>query len=140
MIGTAHHYGLTVSDLDKSLEFYQDRLGMEKVDEFSFASEEFSKFVGVKDADVNIVFLTAGGCAVELIEYNNPDGENANKGLSNNDIGAAHFCIEVDDIDAVYDNLSDDISFINPPQTLDNGAQVAYMYDPDGNIVEILEE
>jgi len=140
MIGTSHHYGVTVSDMDEALGFYRDTLGMETDAELSFASEEFSKFVGVENADVDIVFLDAGGFAVELLEYNHPPGGDANEGVSNNDVGAAHLCLEVDDIDEVYDDLSGETEFINPPQTLENGAQVAYMYDPDGNVVELLEE
>ncbi|WP_256474623.1 VOC family protein [Haloplanus halophilus] len=140
MIGSSHHYGVTVSDMDEALGFYRDTLGMEEVDAFSFASEEFSKFVGVEDVDVDLVFLDANGCAVELLEYNNPPGGDANEGVANNDVGAAHFCLEVDDIDAVYEDLSDEVEFVNPPQTLSNGAEVAYMYDPDGNVVELLSE
>jgi YD repeat-containing protein len=140
MIGTSHHYGVTVSDMDEALGFYRDTLGMETDAELTFASEEFSKFVGVENADVDIVFLDAGGFAVELLEYNHPPGGDANEGVSNNDVGAAHLCLEVDDIDEVYDDLSEETEFINPPQTLENGAQVAYMYDPDGNVVELLEE
>lgn len=140
MIGTTHHYGVTVSDMNKALEFYQGTLGMEQVDSVSFASEEFSKFVGVEDVDVDIRFLDADGCAVELLEYNNPPGDDANKGVSNNDVGAAHFCLEVEDIDGIYGDLSSEVEFVSPPQTLSNGAQVAYMSDPDGNIIELLEE
>lgn len=140
MIGSAHHYGVTVSNLDDALEFYRDELGMEPADELSFDSEEFGKFVGVEDVDVDIVFLDANGTLVELLEYNHPPGDDANEGVSNNDVGAAHLCIEVDDIESVYDDLSSGTSFINPPQTLDNGAKVAYMYDPDDNVIELLEE
>ncbi|WP_251329683.1 VOC family protein [Haloplanus pelagicus] len=140
MIGTSHHYGVTVSDMDEALEFYRDTLGMEQMDSLSFASEEFSKFVGVEGVDVDLTFLDADGCAVELLEYHEPPGGDANEGVSNNDVGAAHFCLEVDDIDAVYEDLSDEVEFVNPPQTLANGAEVAYMHDPDGNIVELLSE
>lgn len=140
MIGNAHHYGVTVSDLDEALEFYRDELGMELADELSFDSEEFGKFVGVEDVDVDIAFLDANGTLVELLEYNHPPGDDANEGVSNNDVGAAHFCIEVDDIESVYDEFSSKTEFINPPQTLDNGAKVAYMYDPDDNVIELLEE
>ncbi|MFC6613612.1 VOC family protein [Halopenitus salinus] len=141
MIGSAHHYGVTVSDMDDALAFYRDTLGMEVVDELSFASEEFSKFVGVEGVDVDIVFLDADGCAVELLEYHDPPGDDANRGVSNNDVGAAHFCLEVDDLDATYEDLrSEGVEFINPPQTLDNGADVAYVYDPDRNVIELLSE
>lgn len=138
--GQAHHYGVTVSDLDEAVKFYTDTLGLEQAAKLSFASEEFSKLVGVEDVDVNLAHLDADGCIVELLEYDNPIGGDANEGVANNDVGAAHFCLEVDDLDAIYDELSNDVEFINLPQTLDNGLQVVYLSDPDGNIIELLSE
>jgi len=141
MVGSAHHYGVTVADMEDSLEFYRDTLGLNEAQTLSFDSEEFSRFVGVEDVDVDIVFLEADGCAVELLQYNNPSGGDANEGVSNNDVGASHFCLEVDNIDSIYEDLrSEGVEFVNPPQTLEGGIGVAYMYDPDGNIVELIDE
>lgn len=106
----------------------------------SFSNEKFSTFVGLEGVDVDIVFLDAGGAAVELLEYAAPPGGDTNEGVANNDVGAAHVCLEVPDIGAVHDDLSGDVEFLSPPQTLSNGAQVAYVFDPDGNVVELLEE
>lgn len=139
MVGKAHHYGITVGDMERSIEFYRDELGMEELDRLGFESEAFSTFVDVDGATVDIVFLDAGGCAVELIEYAD-SGENITSTISNDMIGASHFCLEVDDIEARYEDLQGVTEFVSTPQTLENGAQVAYMYDPDGNIVELLEE
>jgi len=60
-----------------------------------------------------------------LLEYAAPPGVDANEGVANNDVGAAHVCLEVPDIGAVHDDLSGDVEFLSPPQTLSNGAQVA---------------
>lgn len=139
MIGEAHHYGVTVSDMDTALEFYGDTLGMDVDDTLSFDDEAFSRFVGVEGADVDIVFLSAGGCAVELLEYDDA-GENANEGVSNDDIGASHFCLAVDDVESLHERLRGDAEFLAPPQTLSNGSKVTYVFDPDGNVVELLEE
>lgn len=139
MIGEAHHYGVTVSDMDEVLPFYRDLLDLEVTNRFDAGGEAFDRFVGVEDTDVDIVFMDAGGCAVELLEYRNPPGDDANAGVSNNDTGAAHICLTVDDLDEVYDDLKDDAEFISPPQTLGSGSKVAYVYDPDGNVVEFLE-
>lgn len=139
MIGSAHHYGVTVSDLERSLAFYRDRLGMEVVDRLSFDSDAFGRFVGVEGADVDIVFLDADGCRYELLEYRSPPGENVNDGASNNDVGAAHFCLEVEDIAAVYEDLREDTPFVSEPQELSTGATVVYAEDPDGNVVEFVE-
>jgi catechol 2,3-dioxygenase-like lactoylglutathione lyase family enzyme len=143
MIGTAHHYGVTVSDLEETLPFYRDTLGLElvsrgHVERGSADSETFEDFVGVDGTvDVEVVFLDAGGCQVELLQYHSPEGEDAH-GASNNDPGASHFCLEVEDIDAVYDDLrADGVEFVSEPVTLSKGVRVAYMYDPEGNIVEL---
>jgi catechol 2,3-dioxygenase-like lactoylglutathione lyase family enzyme len=143
MIGTAHHYGVTVSDLEETLPFYRDTLGLElvsrgHVERGSADSETFEDFVGVDGTvDVEVVFLDAGGCQVELLQYHSPEGEDAH-GASNNDPGASHFCLEVEDIDAVDDDLrADGVEFVSEPVTLSKGVRVAYMYDPEGNIVEL---
>lgn len=134
-----HHYGVTVSDLEVALDFYRDRLGLEVTDTISFDDAAFGTFVDVDGADVDIAFLDAGGAAIELIDYNAPSGDDATD-VANNDVGAAHVCLEVDDAAAVYESFRPAVEFVSPPQTLENGATVAYMCDPDGNIVEILEE
>lgn len=133
-----HHYGVTVSDLDAAEEFYVDRLGLSVVERMSFDDEAFSRFVGVPDADVDIVFFDAGGFRIEVLEYAGSSG-NANDGVSNDDVGAAHVCLEVDDLDAEYRRLDADVDFVSPPQMLENGAEVVYARDLDGNIVELLE-
>ena len=140
MIGTAHHYGVTVSDLDESLAFYRNHLEMEVVERISFDSEAFGRFVGVEDADVDIAFLDAGGCTYELLEYRSPSGGDANEGTGNDDVGASHFCFEVDDVAKTYGDLRDDVTFVSEPQELSNGATVVYAHDPDGNVVEFVEE
>lgn len=142
MIGTAHHYGVTVSNIEESIEFYEGVLGLEvlsrgHVEKGSEDADKFDDFVGVEGVDVEVAFLDAGGCQVELLQYYEPPGEDANEGVSNNDVGAAHFCLQVDDIDEVYDELSDDVEFIYEPVTLSKGVRVAYMYDPDDNVVEL---
>lgn len=139
MIGEAHHYGVTVSDLEEGVAFYRDALGMDELDRTGFDDEAFGTFVDVEDVDVDIAFLDAGGCTVELLEYAESGG-NANEGVSNDMVGASHFCLAVEDIERRYDELSDSVEFVSPPQTLENGATVAYMYDPDENVVELLEE
>lgn len=135
-----HHYGVTVSDMDKALEFYRDRLGLDVTNQLSLDGEEFRTFVDVENAAADITFLDAGTCAIELLEYTNPDSNDANAGVTSNDTGASHICLAVEDITSVYDDLTTDYEFISPPQTLENGAQVANMYDPDNNVVQIIEE
>lgn len=140
MLGTTDHYGVVVSDMNKSLSFYCDILGMEVLNRFKQESEAFDAAVGVKDARVELAFLDADGITIELIDYKRPVGVNVNEGTSANDIGNAHFCIAVDNIEMAYNELADAVPFVSPPQRLKNGVKLVFMRDPDGNLVELLEE
>jgi len=134
-----HHCGVTVSDLDRSLEFYRGRLGLEVADRFTAGDERFNRIVGTDGRTADIAFLDAGTCQVELLEYD-VQGPNHNEDAESNDIGVSHVSLAVEDIDARYDELSGDVGFFSDPQTLDDGSTVVSMTDPDGNIVEFSEE
>jgi len=135
----AHHYGVTVSDLDRALELYRDDLGLAVADRFTLGSETFNELVGTTDRSVDVAFLDADGCLIELVEYDR-QGPNRNDGTASNDVGVAHFCLEVEDVRARYDDLSEEYDAVSGPRTLENGATVVMLLDPDGNVVELLEE
>ena len=134
MLGTAHHYGINVSDIDESIEFYEGVLGLELERRFPISDVQ-SAIVGVEGVSGEIAFLDAGACKVELIAYDAPANANANESSSNHDVGMTHFCLDVEDLDAIYADLADEIEFVSPPQRISEALQVAYAYDPDGNIV-----
>ena len=139
MLGESHHYGVTVSDIEKLQKFYVDVLGMEEVTRVTHEGEAISKITGVDGTEMEISFLQAGDVGVELLQYHAPEGKDANEGVRNCDVGAAHFCLEVEDVDALYSDLKDEVEFINAPQELSSGSRVAYAYDPDGNVVEFYQ-
>lgn len=139
MQARAHHWGVTVSDLDRALEFYTGPLDLEVTDRFTLGTEEFNRIVGTSDRTADIAFLNAGDVDIELLEYDEP-GANRNAGGRSNDVGVAHVSLEVDDVRAVYDDLSGEVDFYDEPQTLENGATVVLATDPDGNVVELIGE
>lgn len=139
MIGTADHYGLNVSDIDTALEFYRDALGLSVERRFP-ASDEQSEIIGFEgETEAEIAFLDADGFTIELIAYDHPPNENA-AAAQHYDVGVGHFCFAVEDIDREYERLSDDVDFISAPVTVPGGARIAYMHDPDGNVVEFIEK
>lgn len=139
MLNRIHHYGITVSDLDEALTLYRDRLGFEVADRYSFDSEAFSRFAGLDGADIDIVMLESDGVHLEIQQYNAPPGGDANEGVTDNDVGAKHVGIEVEDIKARYRDLSDVLEFVSYPQTLETGTTIVYARDADGNVIEFLE-
>lgn len=139
MVGTATHYGLNVSEMERALEFYRDRLGF-AVDRRFPISDVQSEIVGVDGVEGEIVFLDTGDFEIELISYSAPDNENVHERAPGHDVGIAHLCLTIEDIDGLYEDLqAADVEFVSEPQTVGNGAQIAYVRDPDGNYVEFYE-
>ncbi|WP_124179613.1 VOC family protein [Natrarchaeobius halalkaliphilus] len=138
MVGSATHYGLNVADMEEAIAFYEGTLGLE-VDRSFPISEVQSDIVGVEGVEGDITFLDAGGFSIELIAYDEPPNENVHDEASGHDVGVAHLCLEVEDIWNLYDDLAPDVEFVNEPETVGNGAQIAYLRDPDGNYVELME-
>jgi catechol 2,3-dioxygenase-like lactoylglutathione lyase family enzyme len=96
------------------------------------------------DAHVHIALLRADNAIVEFIAYVNPvDGKPY--ALRNCDIGASHLRFTVDDIEAFERKLNGaGHALVGPPNDPvpdgeASGSRFAYLKDPDGLIVEILQ-
>lgn len=134
---TAHHVGTTVTDLDRAVEFYRDVLGFEVLNRFTVSGESFATGVGVPDATGQFAHLDADGVRVELVEYD-PEGESCTA-QSVNQRGAKHLGFSVDDIEAFYEELPDDVETLSEPQTTSSGAQICFIRDPEENLIEVIE-
>jgi len=134
---TAHHFAVTVSNLDRAVAFYRDTLGLDVLSEFTVGGEAFATGVGVEGASADFVHLDAGDARIELVEYD-PEGDAAAEtGL--NQPGANHLGLEVEDLDAVYEALPEGCETIAEPQTTESGTKICFVRDPDGTLVELLE-
>ncbi|MFC6756726.1 MULTISPECIES: VOC family protein [Haloarcula] len=134
---TAHHYAITVSNLDRAVAFYRDTLGLDVLSEFAVGGEAFATGVGIDGASAEFVHLDAGDARVELVEYTPEGDERPEGGL--NQPGATHLGLEVEDLDAVYEELSGGVETIAEPQTTESGTRILFVRDPDGTLVELLE-
>lgn len=139
-----NHTGFVVSDMERSLGFYRDLLGLKVETDGVREGAEISKVVGYPDAKIRAVYLGAGDMrhSVELIEYINPPGKKISP-VERNDVGATHLGIIVDDLDGVYQELSaKGVEFVGPPVTRPDrtlyARKVVYLQDPDGNWLEFL--
>ena len=93
------HVAIVVRDLDASLRFYRDTLGIRPSQVLDFPSES-----------VKIAFLPMGGpdgSQIELLEPTNPDTGIA-KFLEKRGEGMHHICLEVEDIDRALSELQSD--------------------------------
>jgi catechol 2,3-dioxygenase-like lactoylglutathione lyase family enzyme len=141
MIGTGHHQGIVVSDLDRAVEFYRDVLGMEELFRLSTDPEPFGELLGVDhDAPAEIAFLDAGGGMKLELEAHDSGTTNVNDAADPTDVGYPHLCLEVDDIEAVYEELEEHVGFLSQPgSATESGATIVYFRDPDGNLIELIE-
>jgi lactoylglutathione lyase len=141
-----HHHGFTVSNLDESLKFYRDALGLEVVR----VSERkdlpsYDTILGYDNVHLNVAILThpVNDFVLELFEYINPPS--TKRELGNYYVGASHVAFGVDDIDSIYDALkAAGFTSINPPvDVVRDGVVVVramYALDPDGISVELFQE
>ena len=133
----AHHFGVTVTELERAVEFYRDVLGLAVLDRFSVEGPSFSTAVGVDGATGRFAHLDADGARVELVEYE-PGGTGGTK-ESINQRGAKHLGLETDDIDAFYETLPTGVETLSEPQTTESGSRILFLRDPEENLVEIIE-
>jgi catechol 2,3-dioxygenase-like lactoylglutathione lyase family enzyme len=141
-----HHHGFTVSDLDQSLKFYRDALGLEVV-RISERKDlpSYNTILGYDDVRLQVAILThpVNDFVLELFQYINPPS--TKRELQNYFVGASHLAFEVDDIDKQYEQLkAAGFDAINPPvDVVRDGRPVAramYALDPDGISVEMFQE
>jgi len=132
-----HHVGITVSDLDRAVDFYHDVLGLSVVAEFKVGGEAFETGVDIEGASARFAHLDGGSARIELVEYEPPADGLPRPQL--NDAGATHLGLEVDDLDAFYKGLPSSVDTLSPPQTTETGTRILFVRDPEENLIEILE-
>ncbi|RLM53838.1 VOC family protein [Halobellus sp. Atlit-31R] len=135
---TAHHVGITVSDLDRAVGFYRDVLGLDVDSRFSVAGDAFATGVDVDGASADFAHLDAGDIRLELVEYDPVDDTAVASELGLNAPGAAHVGLAVDDVESVYAALPERVETLSEPQTTESGTTICFLEDPEGNLVEIL--
>lgn len=140
-----HHFGLIVKDLEKSIEFYHKKLGLEFSNEPSpvFSGEGLDKGVGIKGASLRQVSLLVGETTLELLEYLTPEWPISTP-LPQYVTGASHIAFKVDDIHAAKEALeAKGIEFFSEVNVVDEGVLAGwrwvYFADPDGYNLELVE-
>ena len=141
-----HHLGLTVSDIERSIHFYRDLLGMELIGRRpSVTAGYVGQQTGYDGVELNVAsFRISPDCrqTMEVVQYMNHAGEPAATGT--NRAGNSHLCLLVDDLLSAVDDLSAaGVSFKSDPVEItagpNKGGRVIYMHDPDGYTLEMFQ-
>lgn len=138
--------GMTVADLDRSVEFYTRVLSFEKVAEWEADGDAWEHLTGVFGVRLRGARLKLGDEAIELTEYLAPQGRPAPADQRSNDRWFQHIALITGDMDAAYRHLrAHKVRHASPgPQRLPDwnpnagGIQAFYFRDPDGHALEVL--
>ena len=140
MLTRTNHLSFTVANLDRSIDFFTNVLGLKHVDT-SWRSPKFShKVTKIKNAHLRIAYLKTSNCYLELVQYHGGEGERQIN--SPNNPSAAHVCFEVENFNKVLEGLKKrNIIPIGDPIVVEDGPNkgrnMCYFKDFDGNIIEI---
>ena len=138
-----HHASFTVADMQRSLHFYRDLLGMEFMFERDVDGGYITDIVAYQNLKMKVVLLMGGGEKLELIQYISPAGTAVNPDSKNP--GTAHLAFVVDDAFEWHKKLTDAGVKIRSPQPvlITMGAHkdwhAFYLYDPDGISLEFMQ-
>ena len=150
MISAIDHINIVVSDLERSVKFYTEVLGFEKINTVHLEGDWIDSIVGLKGVNADVAFIVApeGEPKIELLCYQSPTGDSIPANSLANTIGLRHIALRVDDIQASYKKLLDaGVKLLSEPITVPAtvAAQnpvrktLCYFHDPDGVLLEIAE-
>jgi catechol 2,3-dioxygenase-like lactoylglutathione lyase family enzyme len=133
VVARPHHVALSVPHLERAERWYARTFGMDEVVER----------VALSEPPVRTVVLRApSGLRLELIEragstpqpFADPLEAAAHQGLG-------HWALEVDDLDRAFAELTaNDARSVWPPADgALPGTRFAYVGDPDGNLIELIQ-
>ncbi len=144
MITKVRHTGLVVRDLERSLLFYRDLLGLSSVKRVTEQGSFIENVVGITGAIIEWEKLAApDGAVVELLQYHEPFAQPGTDDYFPSDrIGCSHIAFSVSNLSELYDKLRALGFHCNsePQFSTDGKVLVMYCHDPDGIIVELVEE
>jgi catechol 2,3-dioxygenase-like lactoylglutathione lyase family enzyme len=144
-ISGINHTGLHVRDVERSIAFYRDLIGLELLTRRQSRADYVADIVGYPGAIINMAWLRhpSGGPIIELLEYVEPAGQPVDTATANP--GTAHVCFSVPDIQATYRRLkAAGVRFKSDgPVAITAGANqggyAIYFTDPDGITLELIQ-
>ncbi|MFC1580803.1 VOC family protein [Thermodesulfobacteriota bacterium] len=150
MITGVHHFSFSVQDLDRTLDFYTNILGVKlqsrarnTYDTLGTALFGTKWGLNQEHADLDLAVVNIGGTRVEFIEYKDPANQpyHMNPSIA----GSAHLCFKADDIESTRKDLEKaGVEFHGPIQSFMEEGKIewkwCYFRDPDGIILELVEQ
>ena len=145
MFGAVHHVGVTVADMDRAVAFWEALLGTASRDRRVLQGPQLGTMVGYPGIRIESCWVDLpDGVALELLRYLDRGEEPYDPGTAHP--GNVHVCLRVDDMDAAHAHAVDCGATAVSARPIDvaagprAGSRLAYLRDPDGVTIELVQE
>lgn len=122
-----HHFAISVKDAKRSVRFYEDNFGFQKINEFTKPGW-----------DGGAIVLRLGDLQLEIFQFKNQI-DNQDDLFNLKVIGLKHIGIQVDSVNEKYQDLKNRDVDINKPVKGTTCAWFCFLRDPDGIPIELYE-
>jgi glyoxylase I family protein len=143
MLEQTDHVGYTVSDLDRSVEFWAQLLERDPKARKTWDVPYLGRIQGYDDLKVEAAFFDLpGGLTLELIQYHNPP--HATVDMETYNVGNAHLSFVTGDLQQTFERLRGSAEQRSPePVRIEwgpyEGGFAARVRDPDGITIELVQ-
>jgi len=137
MLKEMHHTGLSVTDMERSLELYRDILGMEVEWDLTIKDiPAFGTIIGLPGVEERIAMMKLNNCRIELFQFYEPKGKKTERRQC--DIGYMHVAFVVDELDDICRKLEEKgIEFYSKAEDLGTFS-VIFFKGFDGETIELM--
>ena len=140
MIKEVRHMGIVVNNMENSLKFYRDLLGLKIIRDMDEHGNYIDNMLSLDNVQVRTIKMSAdiGNTLIELLDFKSHIDDEIRNFYT---IGASHVALTVDNLDDLYKHLSaNNVRFNAPPQKSPDGlVKVTFCKDPDGTPIELVE-
>ncbi len=136
------HIGICVSDWNRSVRFYHDRLGFGFIDEHERCGPAAASGLRLPEASVHAAFLERDGVRIELLHFRQPLADAGTVPRPMNRLGLTHLCLRVDDLETLLAELAEKgVGILDSTRTSGpgDGREAVFITDPDGTLIELVQ-
>jgi predicted enzyme related to lactoylglutathione lyase len=142
MITSIRHTGIVVREIDKAIKFYQG-LGFVINKRVKEKGIFIDNVVGLDNCEIETVKLSSPcGNLIELLKYNSHPIQTKIVNQPSNQLGCSHLALTVKDINKTIEYIIESGgAIVNLPKiSPEKSVYVSYCHDPEGVLLEIVEE
>lgn len=145
-IGKVDAIGITVKDMNRSLNFYTKVLGFKKISDQEYSGETYEKLTAVFGLHIRVARLQLGDEFIELTDFLTSGGRSIPEDQQSNDLSFQHIAIVVSDMEKAFEQVKKfNVEYVSTaPQTLPKsiagaeGIKAFYFHDPDNHNLELI--